>query len=346
MAKKTMPASRTRPVAPAKAASRATLMLFAAVGVALAAVLAVASLSGTPGDSPVAAGKTGGSGKAGDGARRERPQIMAVQQTDEFHALPANEEGLRDAADEGDTLAMFKLAVGLANGDFGVTINEEEAATVFNKCAKLGDVNCMYNLGHMYHTGTGYERNDEWAVYWFRKAAADGDMDSALLNLGLILHAQAQGTGTPKDASVDELHAEARSCFEKLAERGHAQGAYMFASYLVHGSAGASDHVKAVELLEMPAEAGIVEAQALLAQLLVQGRDVEFDGDAALKWALAAAGNGNTGAMVLLGALHANGMGTPVDARQAKHWWLKAAKLGNKDAAYNLEAMRTKAADE
>ena len=94
-------------------------------------------------------------------------------------------------------------------------------------------------------------------------------------------------------------------------------------------------------------QVALVEAaQALLAQLLVQGRDVEFDGDAALKWALAAAGNGNTGAMVLLGALHANGMGTPVDARQAKHWWLKAAKLGNKDAAYNLEAMRTKAADE
>jgi hypothetical protein len=61
------------------------------------------------------------------------------------------------------------------------------------KAAEQGYVHAQYNLANMYLRGD--VRNDEEAVYWFRRAAEQGDAP-AQYNLGLMY---ANGKGVTKN---------------------------------------------------------------------------------------------------------------------------------------------------
>jgi len=70
---------------------------------------------------------------------------------------------------------------------FGIEQNNGQAVYWFRKAAEQGDVGGQWSLGEMYRDGRGVEKNDEQAVYWFRKAAEQGDRDApkALRKLGI-----------------------------------------------------------------------------------------------------------------------------------------------------------------
>ena len=80
------------------------------------------------------------------------------------------------------------------NGN-GVPEDDRQAVFWFRKAAEQGDASAQNNLGLMYANGEGVPEDDRQAVFWFRKAAEQGDA-SAQNNLGLMY---ANGEGVPED---------------------------------------------------------------------------------------------------------------------------------------------------
>ncbi len=65
----------------------------------------------------------------------------------------------------------------------------EEAAGLFMLAAEQGHVDAENNLGAMYYTGEGVARDEQKAIEWFEKAAAQGN-EEAQANLDAIRAAQ------------------------------------------------------------------------------------------------------------------------------------------------------------
>lgn len=86
-------------------------------------------------------------------------------------AMPAQAE--RTATDDTLTERLRLEAVALENGE-GVARDPIQAATLYCKGARLGDMIAQYNLGWMYANGRGVERNDVTAAYFFQAAAQQG----------------------------------------------------------------------------------------------------------------------------------------------------------------------------
>jgi TPR repeat protein len=68
---------------------------------------------------------------------------------------------------------------------WGVVKDEAQAVAWYRKAAAQGNVNAQYNLGVMYAQGRGVAKDKAQAVDWFRKAADQGDA-SALDALNLM----------------------------------------------------------------------------------------------------------------------------------------------------------------
>ena len=71
------------------------------------------------------------------------------------------------------------------------TQDYKQAVYWFKKAAKQGDTAAQLNLGFMYDKGHGVTQDYKEAVYWYEKAARQGDA-AARFNLRLI-HDKAQG---------------------------------------------------------------------------------------------------------------------------------------------------------
>jgi TPR repeat protein len=89
-------------------------------------------------------------------------------------------ELLISCANEGDAVAQYKLGEMYKEGTSGVSSNPEMAIYWYEKAAKQGDTRAMSALGMMYSSGQGV-KNAEMAVYWYEKAAEQGDHAAMLL---------------------------------------------------------------------------------------------------------------------------------------------------------------------
>ena len=58
---------------------------------------------------------------------------------------------------------------------YGVSQNDRQAVFWYRKAAEQGDAKAQFNLGVMYMDGRGVAQDDRQAVAWFQKAAAQGD---------------------------------------------------------------------------------------------------------------------------------------------------------------------------
>lgn len=89
------------------------------------------------------------------------------------------------SAEQDNPLGQYNLAVMEE-----IRSNYENAANLYFKSATQGFVDAQYNLGLLFREGRGVEANDEQAVFWLKKAAAQGHEQavSKLAEIGIESH--------------------------------------------------------------------------------------------------------------------------------------------------------------
>ena len=83
------------------------------------------------------------------------------------------------AADAGNAKAAGQWAQLLLGGDYGVAKDEAAGARYARLSADKGDINGQMTLARCYDNGNGVAVDMRQALFWFRKAAAQGDAGAA-----------------------------------------------------------------------------------------------------------------------------------------------------------------------
>lgn len=203
-------------------------------------------------------------------------------------------EQIREAANEGNAIALYMMAEYFWEG-YGVQpINQQKGIAYFKKSyeagypvagydvaaslpdgspeqdeirkntkdnilelANEGDACAQNNLGEMYEYGTGVEQSDEKAVEWFLKAAEQG-FARAQYNLGDMYYL---GWG------VEESDEKAVEWVLKAAEQGLADALYPLGFMYEYGDGVEQSDAKALEWYQKAAEQGDADAMVALNRL-------------------------------------------------------------------------------
>ncbi len=98
---------------------------------------------------------------------------------------------LREAAQAGDTKALYEVATRYAEGR-GVQSDLKIAAKWYQIAADLGFAPAQYRIGNLYEKGLGIERDPAKAMTWYQLAAEQGNA-SAMHNLAVLFAMGANG---------------------------------------------------------------------------------------------------------------------------------------------------------
>ena len=143
-----------------------------------------------------------GSGAAGHHDRRPasrpRPSDKAAVTAVSVPA-DAGPVALREAAEAGDTKALFELGSRYADGR-GVKQDMGQASIWYEKSAELGFAPAQYRIGNLYEKALGVERDITRAKTWYQLAAEQGNA-SAMHNLAVLYAMGADGTPDNQSAA-------------------------------------------------------------------------------------------------------------------------------------------------
>lgn len=76
--------------------------------------------------------------------------------------------------------SLFELGLNYLKGNdsLGIYMNNEKGIALIRRSAEQGYTEAQYNLGHAYCFGEGVSQDYTQAVYWWRKAAEQGNADA------------------------------------------------------------------------------------------------------------------------------------------------------------------------
>jgi TPR repeat protein len=221
--------------------------------------------------------------------------------------------------------AQFHLGLMYQRG-LGVDQNHTQAVYWFRKAAAQGHAGVQCNFGVMYARGEGVKQDDAQAVYWYRKAAEQGH-PYAQCNLGCMYEL---GRGVEQDS------AQAFDWYRKAAAQGHAGAQCNLGLMYERGLGVKQDDAQAMDWYGKAAKQGHPDAQFNLGLIYERGLGVEKDNTQAMNWYSKAAEQGNASAQFSLGLIYDRGLGVKQDDAQAVYWYRKAAEQGDPDAQFNL----------
>ena len=272
-------------------------------------------------------------------------------------------EQIREAADEGNAIALYMMAEYFWEG-YGVQhINNQKAIAYFKKSYEAGyavagydvaaslpdgspeqdeirnhakdnilelaneeDVFAQTNAAWGYREGYGTAVDHVEAVKWVRKAAEQG-FARAQYDLGWMYQ---YGRG------VERSDEKAAGWYLKAAEQGLARAQRNLGFMYEYGRGVERSYEKAVEWVQKAAEQGLADVQNVMYK---NGRGVEQYYVKTAGWYLKAAEQGYAEAQCNLGYMYANGTGVEQSYVKAAEWFLKAAEQGDADAQYHLGVM-------
>ncbi len=224
----------------------------------------------------------------------------------------------------------------------------------------------QYHLGQRYALGTGVEKNDQEAAYWFRRAADCGHAEAQRNLAFAYLHGRgvpkneaegirrlriaaewsdaparrqlgyhyATGSGVPKDEN------EAVHWFRLAADQGDCFAQYNLAFAYANGRGVSASPQDAVRWYQLAADQGMPEAQCELGLIYEQGLGVPVDYAKSVYWNQLAAEKKYAEACSNLGWLYENGLGVPQDLEQAQHWYEEAVRQEFAEAKERLSRLR------
>ena len=162
----------------------------------------------------------------------------------------------------------------------GVAKDEQQAVYWWRKAAKEGDTKAIYNLALMYSDGKGVAKDDQQAAYWYQKAAYFG-YEFAQYNLGVMY---AKGTGVPQDDK------QAAYWYRKAANKGNAIAQYNLGVMYADGIGVPGDDKQAVYWYCKAATRGHANAKSSLAQMYSANTEAPKEGELAyFCWLLSSA---------------------------------------------------------
>ena len=135
----------------------------------------------------------------------------------------------------------------------------KQAAELWAKAAKQGNVNAQYELAECYYFGEGERKDDGKAIEWYHKAAMQGH-SRAQYRLGLCYIEK--GLDREIDvAMTTEWFRKAAECFQKAADQGDIDAQYNLAKCYELGTGIEKDLAKAAEWYRKAASQGDADAK-------------------------------------------------------------------------------------
>jgi TPR repeat protein len=165
------------------------------------------------------------------------------------------------------------------------------------KCAALGDARCQATLGIRFQDGSGVQRNDRAAVYWFSAAAAQGHRAAEFALGGM--YEEGEG-GLPRDLrkatelyikSADQGFDRAKVALATQYELGQVIPRSRARAIELYRASGDQDALWIAQVLANPKTPARFAGETALDQYLAGVRSAEI----AAAWARAHPGAGNSG---------------------------------------------------
>jgi TPR repeat protein len=234
------------------------------------------------------------------------------------------------------TLGIGDTRAGVAEGVEAYKLGDFPSAyTEFLDAALTGDPVAQFLVGSLHEDGLGTLSDDNAAVRWYEKAAAQKD-EGALVALAHLLLA---GRGADRD------EARAAVLLTDAAKLGNAKAMNTLGALYADGIGVTTSPEQALTWYRKSAEANYPAAWYNLAAMVLNGDGTEADPARALALYTKAAHQGHPGAPVNIAYLHANGIGTPTDYIAAYAWLQIGLDRGQGIARDNLEILKDRMTD-
>lgn len=244
----------------------------------------------------------------------------------------STEEQAIKLAEAGNVDAQLFLGYSYLYGENNFSTNYEKAYEYYAKAALQNNPIALNNLGSLYYSGVGVDRNSAKAAVLFEKSAKLGNAEAAV-NLGFIL---ISGNGREKNPQL------AMQYFENASKIGSAIADFMVGYAHYRGIYRDKDLSKAAQLIKKAASAGFDEAQYVLAQMYINGQGVPQNYGTAVKNLKKAVAQGSVEAMSDLGNMLAQGKKYAKDLYFAHMMYNIAAVYGAHGAAEKRNEIEAK----
>lgn len=233
-------------------------------------------------------------------------------------------------ADEGNIDACLTLGYMYLYGENGVKQDEEKAFSYYSMAASQGDNIAINNLGSLYYSGIGTQKNIVKAIEMFDKSAQLGNGEAAI-NLAFIYLTSVPNASDKK--IVDLL--------KQAAQTGNITATYMMGYAYYRGYVVSKDFHKAFELFNQAA-VSYDEAQYELAQRYINAEGTPRNYGNAVKFLKQAALQGHVKSMNELGNILAEGTAYQKNEYQAYIWFNIASVYGIEESAQKRDFLEKK----
>jgi hypothetical protein len=224
---------------------------------------------------------------------------------------------LRQAAEQTERLAQWRLGQLLLSGSGGISPNRQEGLSWIEQAARGNLAIAQLELAQALLAPNQLGRNPEAAFQWAQRAAQQGLAPAAYLT-GRLLE---RGEGTGADP------VQAGQWYQRAAQGGVLTAWAALANLVASGKLGTQDFERAATLAQQGAQAGDPSAQVLLAQWYEQGRGVVRSATMAHAWT-----NVALGIMASLNVQTGTLLGTAQQARERIGAQLDAGQLAQAQA--------------
>jgi TPR repeat protein len=248
------------------------------------------------------------------------------------------------AARQGNPDGINGVGCCYKNG-FAVDKNEEYAVQLFAKAADKGSERAQYNLAMAYYSGKGIDLDWEKAYFLFKKLAENGEPNSQYM-VGKYHMINQLGSISWHLVSKRDTKI-AFTWFEKSAKQGHSRAQYQLGMFYESGTDPCLRNIeKALSWYEKAADQGCNDAIFALGRLYTNGIDEKNpDMARAFQYFLKAAKAGHAEAQYRVGVSLYYGKGTEIDKESAVLWLEKSASQRNEPAENLLIQLKSECAE-
>ena len=214
----------------------------------------------------------------------------------------------------------------------------EKGVELFTIAAERGDAVAQFDLGLAYDDGVGVEEIDwDKAAYWYERAAKGGETN-AMFNLAVLLKMGLVGFGSKENRDREQDKRQAVYWLRKVAKRGEINAISKLGECYFHGEGVRRNRPLGFKMMQQAAEQGYGPAQYDLSLRYLYGDYVEKDFEKEFFWLQKAVENGCPEAYNNLGVCYSLGRGTQIDHNKAFSLYKKAFRLDpmDEEAANNL----------